>query len=231
MFDFISTWSNKTLFAWYDASNATHVLVFGIIGSIVSTALFPLIASPFLKGWKYAKSVAIDESRKTPRYLRALEQRARIHTYWNSASAAQRIHFVAIRIAIIISGSVTFIACQGYFVLGTILQTLQQDIPSNTVAIFNAAQQATTSGVLGVAAYEQQYIVPSMVLLCFEAVTVFGFTISAVMGLLYRVRLAELEHRPVLIEHINAIRTSLDLPQLSDDSPILNPPNSFLYPL
>lgn len=228
MFNTVTIWINNTLFPWFDSSNATHTAILGAVGSILGTIVLWIATWMFLRSWGYARRIAIDESRKTRRYLRSLERRARMSAYWQSASLAQRIHFVALRVTLILCVAVAALVCQGFLALGSIINTLQEDTPRNVVKLIQATKQAADGP--GITMLQQLYVLPATLLLCVVAITILFAAMSMVIATLYTIRLAELDNREQLLKAINSIRASLKLPSLSEDSPTLNPPNSLLYP-
>lgn len=121
MFDAAVEWCNRALLAWYDPSNPTHILLLSIIGTMLSGAVLQLVVWLFLKSRLLRQYATVDKQPKTRRYLKSLEKRARMAMYWQRASAAQRIHFVVLRVAIVLGGFITILACQGFWTFGQIL--------------------------------------------------------------------------------------------------------------
>ena len=228
MFDLFTSWSNRVLFPWYDAANATHVLLMGALGSAVYATTFGVVLWLFVRFWGYAHKIAVDENRKTRRYLRSLEKRARVSAYWQSATSANRIHFVLIRIVPMLALVLTAALCEVSYGLGTAMEASQQSLPKNVVALYNAAKHATEGEQ--VAFMQQQYIMPMIWMLCFFAISTMFMIVSITVYVLKTARLAELDEPTKLLEAINAIRAALSMPALPDDHPTLRPKPSLLYP-
>ena len=229
MFNIVDELINKTLFPWFNSSNATHNVLVGAIGSILGTIILSIATWLILRSRDYVRGVFIDENLKTRHYLKSLEQRARISVYWQSAGAAQRIHFVVLRVSLILCMAVAVLACQSFQIFGAIMKTSQENMPRNVVSLINATKQ-TTDG-LGVALIEQQYVVPVVLLLCLMAITILFAALSAVIYVLKTIRLAEFDNHEQLLQAINSIRVSMKFRPLLKDDPILKPRNSLLYPL
>lgn len=222
-----TTWINNNLFPWFDSSNATHNVILGAIGSILASIITATVAWMILKTWGHARSVIVDESRKTHSYLKSLEHRARLSFYWKSASFAQRLQFVVLRIALAVCTTATALACQTILALGSMLNTMQEDAPKNVVEIINASKQV---GGVGVALIQRQYVMPAIWVLCIVAITIIFSALCMVIYTLKTIRLAELEDNEELLQAINSIRVSLKLPEVSQESDILNVSYSLLYP-
>ncbi|EJM96372.1 hypothetical protein [Herbaspirillum sp. YR522] len=228
MFELAVSWINKTVFPWFNSANATHNVLLGAIGSILAAIFISLTLRVVLQSWSYARRVTLDEKRKNRSYLKLLERRLRMFIYWESATLGQRLHFVLLRVTLILSGSLTMLVCQGFLTLGVILKELQERNPENVIRLINAARNATDGPA--VAMIQQQYFFPAMVLQCVIAVGIFLFCLSSIIYLLKIVRLAELEDPEALIATINSIRMSLDLPRLFMNDKTLSPSPSLLYP-
>lgn len=200
----------------------------GALGSALYATIFGVALWLFVRSWGYARKVAVDEKRQTRRYLRRLEKRARVSVYWQSATSANRIHFVMIRIVLVLALTLTALLCEMSYGMGTALEASQESLPKNVIALYNAAKH-TTEGAQK-ANVELQYISLLVWMLCLITVSAMFAVVSATVYVLKTVRLAELDEPAKLLKAINAIRSALSMPQISDDHPIIRPKHSLLYP-
>lgn len=221
------TWINSHLFPWFDSSNATHTIILGAIGSILASIITATIAWMVLTTWGHAKRVIVDEDRKTHRYLKSLERRARLSFYWKSASFAQRTQFIVLRVVLTLCTTATALTCQVILTFGSIISAMQEDAPRNVVELINVSKRIEG---IDVALILQQYVMPATWLLCILAITIIFSALSMIIYVLETVRLAELENDEKLLQAINSIRVSLDLPEVSKETEILRVSHSLLYP-
>lgn len=226
-----TSWINNTLFSWFDSSNATHNVLLGAIGSILATIITTSVAWTILRTWGHARSIIVDESRKTHRYLKSLERLARLTLYWKSASFAQRSQFLVLRLTLILCAAATALACQGILTFGSVISTMQEDTPKNIIEVINASKDASKHiGSVGVAFIQQQYIMPAAWTLCALTITIMLLALSAIVYMFKTIRLAEIADFEELMQAINSIRLSLDLPEISEKSETLKVSHSLLYP-
>lgn len=221
-------WINNALFPWFDSSNATHNVILGATGSILASVITATVAWMILRTWGHARGVLVDENRKTYRYLKTLERRARLSLYWESASFAQRSQFVVVRVALILCASATALACQAILTFGFFINAMQEHAPQNVVELINAAKHV--GGGVGIALIQRQSVMPAAWLLCVVAITIIFSALSMIIYVLKTIRLAELESHEELLKVINSIRVSLKLPELAEEAEILKISYSLLYP-
>lgn len=215
-------------FPWYDGSNATHVVVTGAVGSLLASLIGGVALWLIARTWGYARHVAVDEKRRTHRYLRSLERRARTSQYWQSATTANRIHFVLIRVVPILAFAFTIALCEISYGMGAVMNASQDSLPKNVMALYNAAKHTTEGEQL--AFLQQQSIMPLVWLLWVIAASAFLVVVSSTVYVTKTARLAELDDPTSLLKAINAIRAALSMPALSADDPKLRAKASLLYP-
>ncbi|MBN3828871.1 hypothetical protein G3O00_35500 [Burkholderia sp. Ac-20384] len=223
-----TAWLNRTLFPWFDPSNATHTIILGAIGSILATVAVAFSVRLMFGVWRVAKGVAIDENRKNKRYLRKLERRGRLFRFWREAGPAQRIHYVVIRAVSALGAACTVVACQCFLAFGWLNQQAQEDAPKNIVSLINVAMHPVKG--YGVAELIEQNYVPVAILGCIGAVSAFGTALSLVAGVLYSVQLAEIEDGDVLLKVINAIRGELRMESVEWGDDVFRMKRSLFFP-